>query len=108
MQLLGHDAPPLAFWRENLITDAALERCPVRTLLLAAEATPALSQEVDRYVETYYPAYRDGFLLRPGGVAAQPARYLELVSLVRGTKLRVDEKAAEIARERESSGQPEG
>lgn len=75
---MGHDGPPQGLWTENLVTKQPLERCPVRTLLLAP---PALTAEVHRYVNTWYPAYQDGFLMQEGGLADQPARYVELVQL---------------------------
>lgn len=98
MPMLGHDGPPAAFWRENLITDEPLARCPVRTLLLARETNPVLVRELDRYTETYYPAYKDGHLLVRGGVADQPARYLDIINLTRDLEHAVDAKAAELAR----------
>lgn len=103
MQMLGHDGPPESYWRENLITDAPLALCPLRTLQLARESDPILSREVERYDQTLYPAWRDGHLLVKGGIGDQPARYLEIINLVRHFEIAVEEKAAEIAkRETES------
>lgn len=68
-------------WDTNLITDEPLTLCPVRTMQLAAQRTPELVAEIDRYVGSYYPAYRDGHLLVAGGLADQPARYVELVQM---------------------------
>jgi hypothetical protein len=48
---------------------------------LAQQYMPETAAEVDRYVDSYYPAYRDGHLLVAGGLADQPARYVELVQL---------------------------
>jgi hypothetical protein len=77
-QMLGHDGPPQNYWTTNLITGEALERCPLRTLQLAPRT---LDAELFRYTELYYPAYQDKHLLVEGGIADQPARYLELVQL---------------------------
>jgi hypothetical protein len=83
MQILGHSAPPVNLWTENLLTDQPLALCPLRTLQLADETDPARTREVARYMDHYYPAFRDGHLLVGGGIAEQPARYLELIQLVR-------------------------
>lgn len=75
---LGHDGPPIGgYWTENLVTEEPLQRCPLRTLQLAP---PALGLELARHTETYYPAYVAGQLLNDGGLAAQPARYLDLMT----------------------------
>lgn len=76
--MLGHDGPPTNYWTENLITGEPLQRCPLRTLQLAP---PALALEIQRHVDSYYPAYEQGLLLNDGGLAAQPARYVALVQL---------------------------
>lgn len=103
MQMLGHDGPPQSFWRENLVTDEPLARCPVRTLQLARESDLILAREVERYDDTLYPAYRDGHLLVKGGIGDQPARYLEIINLVRHYEISVEAKATELAkRETES------
>jgi hypothetical protein len=96
MQMLGHDGPPQAFWTENLITGAPLERCPLRAIQLARETDPAIAHEVDRYAATYYPLYRDGHLLVEGGIADQPARYLELLGVMRDIDHEMERKAAEL------------
>ncbi|HVX39616.1 MAG TPA: hypothetical protein VHB25_08585 [Gemmatimonadaceae bacterium] len=96
--MLGHDGPPGQFWMENLITGEPLQRCPVRALQLAAHDRPALAAEVERYTETYYPAYEDGHLLGAGGIADQPARYLELIGLVRGVRRRAQAKWDELTK----------
>ena len=79
LEQLGHDGPPTNYWRENLITDEPLKRCPLRDLLQAHDHNPELAAEVDRYVGIYMPAYRDGHLLVGGGIADQPVRYLEII-----------------------------
>jgi hypothetical protein len=91
---LGHDGPPRWPWRENLINEQPLAECPLRTLLRAREETPDLSAELDRYVDTYYPAYRDGHLLVKGGISDQPARYLDIVIAMRATEAAVNRKEA--------------
>lgn len=49
------------------------------------EDNPAIAQEVTRYVDELFPAYKDKHLLVAGGLADQPSRYLELIRLVRAT-----------------------
>ena len=93
LQLLGHDGPPTGLWQENLVTKAPLERCPLRTILLAS---PESRAELRRYVDSYLPAYRDGFLLVHGGLADQPARYVELIQLGRRLERQVDAKYLEV------------
>jgi|SRR4051812_24990356 hypothetical protein len=83
MQTLGHDGPPTNLWTENLVTGKPLARCPVRTLQLAREENSQHVREADRYVDRYYPAYEDKHLLVAGGIADQPARYVEVIQLVR-------------------------
>ena len=75
--LLGHDGPPMGLWRSNMITGAPLRECPIRTMLRTREADPRLSREIERMRLEYFPLFRQGHLLAAGGVAAQPARYLE-------------------------------
>jgi hypothetical protein len=94
--MLGHDGPPTAFWRENLITGATLERCPVRTLLDARQENPQLVAEVESYLTTLYPAYRDGHLLVAGGVADQPARYWDVINMIRDVASKGEEKFIEL------------
>lgn len=101
--MLGHDNTPMAFWRENLITGAPLERCPVRTIQLARASAGSVAVEVDRYADTYYPAYKDGHLLTRGAVADQPARYLEMIGLIRSIDMKVENKMLAIAREQNAS-----
>jgi hypothetical protein len=55
-------------------------------------APAPLMAEIDRYTESYYPAYRDGHLLVAGGLADQPARYVELVQLTRSYEHAVQAK----------------
>jgi hypothetical protein len=99
MQTLGHDGPPTNLWTRNLLTDEPLARCPVRTLQLAREASDPHVREADRYVETYHPAYTDKHLLIAGGIADQPARYVELVQLIGRINHQVDAKYAALTKE---------
>jgi hypothetical protein len=89
------------YWTENLITGEPLARCPLRTLQLAP---PDVRAEVDRYVDVYYPAYDAGHLLVSGGIAAQPARYLELVQLTSRYERLVQEKYDAITAENAAEG----
>jgi hypothetical protein len=90
LTILGHDGPPSPqLWTKNLITDEPLTLCPVRTMLLAPDAQLA---EVNRYVDSYFPAYQDGHLLVAGGLADQPARYVELIQVTRRLDRQVQQK----------------
>jgi hypothetical protein len=55
-------------------------------------APRALTEEINRYVDSLYPAYESGFLLVGGGIAEQPNRYVELVQLVGRTERKVQEQ----------------
>jgi hypothetical protein len=95
--ILGHDGPPTTqLWTENLITGVKLTECPLRTLLRAQEETPALSVELDRYLDTYYPLYQDGHLLEAGGIGDQSGRYLDFIVAIRSTEAAVQHKRREI------------
>lgn len=83
-------------WRDNLITDAPLARCPLRSLQLAAATAPELVAEMGRYLETYEPAYAEGFLLEEGGIADQSARYLDVMRLIRAFRDAAQRKFDEI------------
>jgi hypothetical protein len=74
---LGHDGPPTLHWRDNLVTGEPLTRCPVRMRQLADSA---LLAEVERHEETYHPLYTRGHLLEPGGIAQQPARWVDYMT----------------------------
>jgi hypothetical protein len=97
--MLGHDGPPTAFWRENLVTGKPLDRCPLRTLQLAAREHRELAEEVQRYSQDYVPAFEAHHLLVAGGLADQPARYVEIVRRVREIDARTDERYLELTRE---------
>lgn len=78
--MLGCDGEaPTGYWRENLIDGRELLCCPMRTMRLAPVA---LRREVERHVHEYYPLYKDGHLLVAGGVADQPARYLDYMRTI--------------------------
>jgi hypothetical protein len=91
--MLGHDGPPEAFWRENLITGKPLHRCPVRTQQLA---DPTLMREIDTMRLELYPAWQQGHLLTAGGIEDQPARYLEFMRLFDRQRVLVQEKHDEL------------
>lgn len=96
-QLLGHDGPPQSFWRENLATGVELLECPLRTVIRARETSPEVAEQVARDIDVYFPAYRDGHLLTGGGIADQPARYVESMMLIRDMWNAIDAKDVEIA-----------
>lgn len=95
-EMLGHDGPPTAYWREHLLTDAPLARCPVRDIL---DAPIDVREEVGELLQLLVPAYDAGHLLVAGGLADQPARYVEMIQLVRATRDRVSERLREIETE---------
>jgi hypothetical protein len=99
MRMLGHDGPPEAFWRENLLTGKPLDRCPVRTLQLA---DPALTREMDMMRLEVYPAWQQGHLLSAGGIEDQSARYLEFMRTFDTTKHLVQLKHNELRPEESS------
>jgi hypothetical protein len=99
MQILGHDGPPTSLWTKNLLTGQPMDRCPVRTLQLAEEAGSPHVREVNRYVDVYFPAYEDKHLLVEGGIADQPARYVELIQLVRAIDRKTEAKYHAITAE---------
>jgi hypothetical protein len=50
----------------------------------------------------YFPAYRGGHLLVDGGLAAQPARYVDMMQAIAGLVDAVEQKYVELTREQES------
>jgi hypothetical protein len=77
-----------------------LDRCPLRTLQLArAEVV----EEMDRYVDRYYPAYQDGHLLVAGGIADQPARYLDWMEQIARVDQAAKDKYHELTAEQRPS-----
>jgi hypothetical protein len=68
----------------------------MRSLLRMQEKDPALVAEVNEHVRVYFPAFEHGALLVAGGLADQPARYLELMARIGQTKALTEAKHAEI------------
>ncbi len=97
--LLGHDAPPTSYWRENLINGKPLARCPVRTIQLA---DPKLVNELEQFRLEIYPFWKKGHFPRAGGALDQSARELAL--------LREYDRVGELtkARYRELRGETDG
>ena len=93
MDEFGHDGPPTGFWPDNLLTGQELTRCPIRQLQLADDA---LSAEVVRWRDVYYPLYRKGHLLVAGGVSEQPARYLEAMQYLERLEAVIEKKYVQI------------
>jgi hypothetical protein len=91
--ILGHDGPPTQYWKENLIDGKSLERCPLRSLLLA---DPQLVAEINRHVNEYYPFYQDGHLLVSGGISDQPARTVAYMLEIKRVWAMVDLRHAEL------------
>ena len=54
---------------------------------------------MERYMTTYWPAYRDGNLLVGGGIADQPARYVAMVHAIADLADRSDEKYLALQKE---------
>jgi hypothetical protein len=104
---LGHDGTPMDYWRENLLSGEPLSECPLRTILRAHEApaTAALSREVDARLE-HYPEYERGVLFRAGGIADQPARYLELMRRIDSMKNATEAKYLKLLEEKDEPGAP--
>lgn len=74
---LGHDGPPRMMWRQNLLSGKPLARCPLRDML---EAPAAMLDELTRHRDVLLPHYKAGHLLARGGIAEQPARYLDFMT----------------------------
>jgi hypothetical protein len=91
--MLGHDGPPTAFWKENLIDGTPLERCPLRSLQLA---DPELVAEINRHVNEYFPFYEDGHLPVAGGISDQPARTIAYMLEIKRDQQLVELKYAEL------------
>lgn len=96
--MLGHDGPPESFWRENLLTEKPLERCPVRTLQIA---DPRLAGEIETFRYEIWPLWQRGLLLSAGGIEDQSARYLDMMRVFDRTQERVEAKARDLAGESE-------
>lgn len=91
--MLGHEGPPTAYWKENLVDGTKLERCPMRSLLLA---DPELVAEINRHVNEYFPFYEGGHLLVAGGISDQPARWVAYMLEINRDQQLVDLKFAEL------------
>ena len=57
-----------------------------------------LIAEIERYVTTLYPAYREGHLLVAGGLADQPARYLAMIRAMTGLSDKIEERYLELTK----------
>lgn len=95
LEQLGHDGPAQFPWTENLLTSKPIERCPIRQLQLAPTD---LREEVLRWKHTYFPLYEKGHLLVDGGIADQPARWLEAMLYLENLSARMDAKHVELTR----------
>ena len=95
---LGHDGPPTNYWRENLLSGEPLQRCPVRELLALRETDPRALTEFEQHVGTYWPAYKAGHLLVAGGIADQPARYVDMMHAIADVVERSDDKYLELTK----------
>ena len=84
-------------WTENLITNAPLERCPLRTILLA---DPDKSREVNTYRLEVYPLWQKNHLLHPGSAGEQPARELAFMREFDAVNEKVQAKYEEIIAEK--------
>lgn len=99
---MGHDGPPTFFWSDNLVTGEPLARCPVRQLQLAPSA---LSREVTRWKDEYFPHFRAGHLVVSGAISDQPARWLQAMRYLDHLRERQDTRYMELTRPSESGGQ---
>lgn len=97
--MLGHDGPPEAFWRDNLLTEKPLDRCPVRTLQLA---DPQLVGEIETHRREIWPLWERGLLLSAGGIEDQSARYLDMMREFDHAQVMVDLKAKQVTGEDEA------
>ena len=101
---LGHDGPPTQWWRDNLLTGEPLAECPLRSILRAHEATPALAREVDRAIARDHPDYQNGILPALGGADDQPARRMELIRMVERVHRETESRYLELLEQREGEG----
>jgi len=67
--------------------------CPLRMLQLAPKD---LAQEVLRWKGVHFPMYMKGHLLIAGGIAEQPARWLEAMLFLEDLQRQQDHKLEEI------------
>ena len=102
LEQLGHDGEPMGAWDLNLLTDLPIARCPLRLLQLAR---PELRLEILRWKNEYFPLFRKGKLLVPGGIAEQPARWLSAMLFLESLEKRQESKFVEIRRKEEEDAE---
>ena len=104
-EVLGHDGPPgdgenMALWDRNMLTDEPILLCPIRALQIAPQE---LQAEVIRMRMELFPLFEKGLLLVKGGVADQPARYVEYMRTIEDlngqVKAKLNQSAEEHARD---------
>lgn len=96
--MLGHDGPPTNLWSENLLTGKELTECPLRTVLRRRASHAALSDEWQATL-AQYPFFEKGVLLVAGGISDQPARWLDMMSLIQETRATTEAKHLAIQRQ---------
>jgi hypothetical protein len=82
-------------WDKNLVSERPLERCPMRTLLLAPREQ---MRELEMYRTQVYPLWKRGMFLRPGSAGDQPAREIALMLEFDASAERVNAKYEELIR----------
>lgn len=70
----------------------------MRLLLDARERQPLLFAEFEDHTGTHWPAYKSGHLLVSGGIADQPARYVDVMHAIADVVARSDEKYFELTK----------
>lgn len=75
------------------MSGAPLARCPLRLVQLADDS---LSSEIQRWRHQYFPLFQKGHLLVPGGISAQPARWLSAMLYLEDLEGRKESKFMEI------------
>lgn len=75
----------------------------MRTLLRSYDDEPNALRELNRYSDTYYPAYEDGHLLVAGGLTDQPARYLDMIMALRTSENQMQQKYDEVQAKNEEA-----
>ena len=98
MQLGCGDQAATFPWADNLLTGKPIGACPLKQL---QTAPPELRAEVLRWKNVHYPLYIKGHLLVDGGIAAQPARWIEAMLYLEDLAKQQDHKLAEITRAQE-------
>lgn len=90
-------------WRDNLITEKPLARCPMRDIL---EADRDLSAEFHVARDELYPLFRRGFLFDGGGISDQNARYLAWMREIDEARLLAQLRYDKLTAEREENKPP--